>query len=163
MPPASDLSPAAAAQAPCLRPARPADIPALLRLEQTFAHDRLSRRSVRRLLAAPSAGWVIAEAEEEILGYALVLFRRGSRIARLYSITVADGRRGHGLGRALLGAAEHLAAAHGADRLRLEVRPDNRNALRLYQAAGYGEIGVRPRFYQDGSPARLLDKALLSL
>ena len=71
----------------------------MLALEQAgFNTESLSRRSFRHFLAAPSATLIVAEADGELAGYALVLYPPASQLARLYSIAVAPhiGRRGVG-------------------------------------------------------------------
>ena len=80
---------------------------------------------------------LVASGAEAPVGYAVVLTRRGSRSARLYSIAVAAEAAGRGIGSRLLAAAEEAARRRGADRLHLEVRADNSTAIRLYERAGY--------------------------
>jgi len=144
-----------------LRDAEKRDIPALLALEAaSFAADRLSSRSFRRLIGGGTCACRVADAGQTLAGYALVLYRSGSRVGRLYSIAVARGWQGAGVGSALLADAEAEARRRGLDRLRLEVRPDNRAAIRLYIRRGYRDIGRRPDFYADGSEARLFEKIL---
>ncbi|MBW1639409.1 GNAT family N-acetyltransferase [Microbacterium resistens] len=58
-------------------------------------------------------------------------------VAFLYDIEVVPGRRGRGLGRALLAAVEQEAHAHGAEALELNVFGGNRAAIALYLSAGY--------------------------
>ena len=55
----------------------------------------------------------------------------------LYYVAVADDRRGTGLGRALVEAAEHWLAAQGARVIRLMVRTENGAVAGFYQALGY--------------------------
>lgn len=55
----------------------------------------------------------------------------------LYQITVDEGLRGQGFGRALLVAAEDLLAAEGASALYLNVFAWNTAARALYESAGY--------------------------
>jgi ribosomal-protein-alanine N-acetyltransferase len=62
----------------------------------------------------------------------------------------------------LLTAAERAARRLGADRIRLEVRRDNRPAYALYARAGYAQFGLRPGYYADGMDAARLEKALRS-
>jgi GNAT superfamily N-acetyltransferase len=82
------------------------DLDALMTLEhRVFATDRLSRRSLRRFLQSPSAALIVAEAERDLAGTAIVLFRPRSALARLYSIAVAPHFTGRGVGALLLGAA----------------------------------------------------------
>jgi RimJ/RimL family protein N-acetyltransferase len=61
---------------------------------------------------------------------------------------IAEGWRGQGLGRTLLGAAIAWAAANGAHKMALEVWPHNTAALRLYSAAGFVEEGRKRRHYR---------------
>src|SRR5690606_41992509 len=69
----------------------------------------------------------------------------GSGVARLYSIAVAPGFGGKGVGRALLDAAEKAAFDHDRMMLRLEVRQDNARAIAIYEKAGYHRIGQEDR------------------
>lgn len=135
---------------PRLRPARAADLPALLALEARFPGDRLSPRQFRHHLANPRARLRVAVGEGGLLGYHLLLLRRDSRWARLYSIAVDPAARGRGLGRVLLADAERQARRAGCSGLRLEVRQDNLAANALYAAAGYRRLASLPGYYQDG-------------
>lgn len=149
------------AEAVAMRQAEPGDVRQLLAIEHAaFATDRLSARSLRALVGAESAALVVAAAGPRIAGYAAVLFRRRSRVARLYSIAVAADFAGRKLGRHLLGAAEAQALRRGCERLRLEVRLDNPAAAALYRKAGYLGIGERADYYEDGAPALRFEKAL---
>jgi ribosomal-protein-alanine N-acetyltransferase len=60
----------------------------------------------------------------------------------------------------LLAAAVGRARALGAHRLLLEVREDNAGARAFYDAAGFAELGVRPRYYGDGAAAVVLERVL---
>jgi ribosomal protein S18 acetylase RimI-like enzyme len=146
---------------PLVRPATRADLAALHRLEQAeFTGDRLSWRSLRRLLSSPGASIMAAVAADRIVGYAMVLFRKGSGIARLYSLVRASDHKGHGLGAILLLAAEQEAAARGASEMRLEVRPDNAAARRLYEHHGYVVSARTADYYEDHSDALRMRKPL---
>jgi GNAT superfamily N-acetyltransferase len=54
-----------------------------------------------------------------------------------FGVSVLDGWRGRGIGRALIGHLEGWAAAHGIDRVVLNVSDANSGAIRLYHALGY--------------------------
>jgi len=146
-----------------LRPARLADIPALIRLEQaSFEGDRLSRRSFRHMLTEAHASTLVEVEAGELRGYSLLLFRRRSKFARLYSFAVHESHRGKGIAKALLAASEQSARAHGCDRLGLEVRKDNEDAQRLYARAGYRLTGSRRNYYDDHMDAVRMEKPLTS-
>jgi ribosomal-protein-alanine acetyltransferase len=146
-------------QGSSLRDGKPADLAAICAIEEeAFTGDRLSPRSIRRLLASPSASLRVASVNGRIAGYHLVLTRSGSSVARLYSIAVADDARGRGLGEVLLADAERTARRGGARALRLEVRPDNAPAIRLYGRRGFRPIGTYRRYYDDGADALRFEK-----
>lgn len=143
-----------------LRDARPADLPRLLELEAMFPGDRLSARQFRHHLGSPRARLRVLENDGIVLGYALLLTRADSRIARLYSIAVDPQARGTGAGQRLLQDAFIQARQAGCQRLRLEVRCDNEAAIALYLKAGCHRIGVRPGYYTDGCDALRMECVL---
>lgn len=144
-----------------LRDATLADIEELVLLEtRSFPGDRLSRRSFRRFVGAPTTALRLLVEDDRLLGYALTLFRSGSNRARLYSIAVDRAARGAGAGARLLADAERTAAARGAGVLSLEVRVGNRVAVGLYRKAGYREQGRVDGYYDDGAAAIRFAKAL---
>jgi ribosomal protein S18 acetylase RimI-like enzyme len=65
--------------------------------------------------------------------------------AWIYDIEIIPERRGQGYGRALLSAAEELAAQHGAVALGLNVFGGNQVARRLYESAGYQVSSLQMR------------------
>ena len=131
-----------------------------MREQASFTGDRMSRRQYRHHLHNPRAVMLLAQDGKRITGSALLLFRRDSQAARLYSIAVDPQARGRGVGRALLAACEQRAAGRGCTQLRLEVRADNRAAQTLYQHAGYCRRGLRAGYYEDGGDAWLMEKTL---
>lgn len=144
-----------------LRAAAAADLDAVEAIEAAaFAGDRLSRRSLKRLLGRPSALTLVAVADGRIVGYAMLLFRHGSRVARLYSVARAPQAAGQGLGEALLAAVEREAAGRGAVEMRLEVRADNDRAKALYERLGYAAFGSRADYYEDHADALRMRKSL---
>jgi ribosomal protein S18 acetylase RimI-like enzyme len=144
-----------------IRRGKPADLDALWDLENSvFATDRMSRRSLRRLLASPSAAAIVAQSDGAIAGVAVVLFRVNSRIARLYSLAVVPKHTGRGIASALLAAAEKTARSRKCQWLRLEVHEKNHGAIKVYRRAGYYEFGRHHRYYQDRGHALRFEKQL---
>lgn len=142
-----------------IRSATAADIGALVDLEnRSFVADRISRASFRRLVSARSAAVIVAADGSTLGGYAVVLFREGSSMARLYSLAVDPDFRG--FGRELLAAAETQAKERGCRSMRLEVREDNARAANLYIRSGYRRFGEKPGYYADGATALRFEKDL---
>lgn len=134
-----------------IRRAQAADLDALLALEENFPGDRMSRRSIRALLGSASAQFWIAGPASAARGALLLLTRRNSRWARIYSLVVTPQARGQGLGRRLVQAAEREARRRGCVGVSLEVRDDNAAARALYAALGYRLHARLPGYYDDGA------------
>lgn len=144
-----------------IRTARASDVDDLAAIEKAvFSSDRISRRSFRLFIERETAETLVAEVDGRLAGYAIVLFRKGSGVARLYSIAVGPFFGALGIGRRLLSAAEEAAFEHDRMMLRLEVREDNDRAIRIYEQAGYRKIGREPGYYEDGATALRYEKTL---
>jgi ribosomal protein S18 acetylase RimI-like enzyme len=144
-----------------IRPGEAADVDALVEIENAaFPTDRLNHKAMRRSLRSPTISVLTAVCDGAPVGYALLHRRRRSSIVQLASIAVAASAAGQGIGGRLLEAAEREAARHGGRRVRLEVRPDNKGALALYEAAGYRRFDTIEEYYSDGTPAWRYEKDL---
>lgn len=146
-----------------IREAGVQDVDALVALEQSaFQGDRISRRQFRYLLTRGHARTLVAPdpVGRGLLGYVMLLFSRGTSLARLYSIAVSEAARGMGLGRELVRAAEEVARRNGCADLRLEVRRDNPASLALFRGMGFREFGTIEDYYEDHMGALRLQKSL---
>lgn len=148
------------AQPATIRPARLDDVDGLLAIERVFPTDRLGRRSFRHAVASPTIDLLVAEDGAGPIGYAMVQRRRNSSIGHLSSIAVRPGAAGKGVGKRLLAAAEAEAKARGCARLRLEVRPDNAAAQKLYDMQAYRRFATIEDYYEDGEAAWRYEKEL---
>ena len=137
---------------PRLRAATPADLPAILALEEhAFSSDRFNRRQLRYLLRQARSTFLVAAEKHLLLGYAVVLYRANSRRARLYTIAVAEAARGQGLASTLIRALAAEARRRGCRQLDLEVRADNIAARGLYEKLGFRVASTLADYYQDGT------------
>lgn len=76
-------------------------------------------------------------------------------LLNIHDLAVLPGRRGGGIGRALLSAAEEYAREQGHCKLTLEVQDDNTPALQLYTRFGFRNV-----VYGNSGPTRFLSKPL---
>jgi ribosomal protein S18 acetylase RimI-like enzyme len=144
-----------------IRTARSGDLDALIALEQrVFDTDQLSRRSLRHLLRSRTADVIVAQDKGQLAGTAIMLFRPGSAVARLYSLAVAPQMGGRGVAQRLIAAAERVGRRRGCTAMRLEVHEDNAAAISRYRQCGYAEFGRRKRYYEDGGDALRFEKPL---
>jgi ribosomal-protein-alanine N-acetyltransferase len=152
------VSRAAEAASLRVRAARATDAVGILQLEQSFPGDRMSARSVRHFLVTPTASVRVATIDGGVAGAIILLLRRNSRWARIYSAAVDPRWRGRGIGRKLVQAAETDAKRRGCVGVALEVREDNAAARALYDDLGYRADAVLPGYYDDGAPGIRLRK-----
>ena len=147
-----------------IRKAAATDIEQLLRLEAlAFQGDRLSRRSFRRWLKHQGCVFLVSEGEGALCGYILVILRRGTRLARLYSLAVDPACRGQGVASQLIEQAEKAAGDAGALYMRLEVAGHNSAAIKLYRKLGYTQFGLYQDYYEDHSDALRMEKCVQRL
>ena len=92
-------------------------------------------------LRGPSSAVLGAYDGERLVGTAMV-GHDGHR-GWVYYLAVAPDRRGRGLGRAVMAAAEAWLAARGLPKVQLMVRDTNAAALGFYAALGYERAEVR--------------------
>jgi [ribosomal protein S18]-alanine N-acetyltransferase len=142
-----------------LRPATPADVPALTALEdELFGADGWSESAVLDELEGPGRHAVVAADDDEVVGYAVTM--RSADLADLQRIGVRPDRRRQGIARTLLDEALAHARDEGATRMLLEVSARNTDALAFYAAADFVEIDRRRRYYRDGSDAVVMRRSL---
>jgi [ribosomal protein S18]-alanine N-acetyltransferase len=144
------------------RRGRLSDLDALLAFEREFfgPDHQISRRGFRRFIASSNCTLIVAEADRQVAGCALVLYRRGSKLARLYTIAIATAFQRRGYARRLLTAAETGAKRRGCRAMRLEVREDDAGAIALYESSGYRPFGRRRRYYDGRIDALRFEKPL---
>lgn len=103
---------------------------------------------------------VAESADGQVAGYLMLLVRRSSRRARIYSVAVDPAWRGKGAGTLLLGAAMSSARELHKEVISLEVRSDNTSAQELYLRQGFEIAGTKAGYYEDGCDALLLQRVL---
>jgi len=151
-----------------IRPAEPADAPALVALGRAVgaepgrwlitASDWRSVGDERRYLKAvrryPHAAVFVAEADGGEIIARLSLSRdqhpAAAHVADL-GLMVAAGWRRRGIGRALLETAVEWARDAGVRKIELHVFPHNEGAIKLYDDFGFEREGYRKAHYRRSS------------
>ncbi len=128
--------------------------------QECFVGDRLSSRRIRHWIGADNGILRVAEDAQGLLGYGLVLLRKDSAVARLYSLAVTQRARGMGLGQRLMQQLEKAAAQKSREYMRLEVARGNHAAIKLYESLGYAVIGIYKDYYEDHQDALRMQKQL---
>ena len=140
------------------------DISRLVEVEEVcFDYDQLDKRKFRYFIQKGHDDLIVQTLEEVIVGYALLLFKKGSSLARLYSIAVLPEYKGMGLGQKLLEEVEIRAQEKDCSYIRLEVKKSNVRALQLYKKMGYLEFAIKAHYYDNNENAICLEKKVQNL
>lgn len=129
-----------------MRPVRPGDLPALLRIEREAFPVPWSERAFRMVMRRDPGAVLVAERSGRVAGYAALWVSADE--AELADLAVAPEHRRRGVGRTLLRACLREAAARGAREIFLQVRESNGPARSLYRGAGFREAGRRTGYYR---------------
>ncbi len=146
-----------------IRNAQVDDIAQLVELENaSFQSDRLSQRRFMHWLKATDSHrvFMVATHDDNVLGYGLVIMRKGTRLARLYSIAVSTSAQGMGVGKKLLLALEQQTLEQDKLFMRLEVATNNTGAIKLYESLGYRTFGTYANYYQGSIDALRMQKPI---
>lgn len=131
-----------------------AGVLAALHCASFSAGDQWQETAIRELLPLPGTHVGLAVEGEHPAGFIMIRCVAGE--VEILTICVAAEYRQHGVGTALLTWAIQQAEAEEAETLFLEVSSHNHVAQRVYQKAGFRQVGLRKRYYPDGSDAFVL-------
>lgn len=137
------------------------DLPAVMEIERTtFPADAWSESMMRGELGDQprTRHYVVACVGDTVVGYAGLAAAADQ--ADIQTIAVLAEHRRSGVGAALMDALLAEAARRGAEAVFLEVRSDNEPAQAMYDRFGFERLGVRRRYYEDGTDAITMVKKL---
>ncbi|MEV0592072.1 ribosomal protein S18-alanine N-acetyltransferase [Nonomuraea cavernae] len=138
-----------------------ADLPTVMAIERaTFPLDAWSEGMMRGELGDQprTRHYVVAVVDEAIIGYAGLAAAADQ--ADVQTIAVLESHQGTGVGGAMLAELVAEARRRGAREIFLEVRSDNPQARGVYEHFGFEEIGLRRRYYDDGTDAIMMRRKL---
>jgi [ribosomal protein S18]-alanine N-acetyltransferase len=141
---------------PALLQAGPRDAGAIAELHAASFSRGWSEDEIEALLIERNVVAHRALIGTEFAGF--ILSRIAGDEAEILSVAVKRARRRCGIAHALLALHLRRLAGLGARAVFLEVDEDNAAARRLYDRAGFREVGKRPGYYRPdrGAPATAL-------
>ena len=113
---------------------------------------------VRQAIRNASTNVAVAEEGGHIVGFGIMGY--GEEKAHLSLLAVSPTWRAHGLGAQLLDWLEQCARTAGLERIELETRADNLDALAFYGLRGYQRFNTVHGYYQGRIDAFRLVKYL---
>jgi ribosomal-protein-alanine N-acetyltransferase len=130
-----------------VRAMRPEDVAQVIVIERRSFTAPWEESTFRGLMRRPSAALLVAEIDDELIGYSVTWFVADK--GELGDIAVLPERRGEGIGRILLRESIAVAVSRGTRSLYLEVRESNDVARSLYSKVGFEVVEVRKQYYSE--------------
>lgn len=133
------------------------DLKSILEIErQSFAHEAFNARQFKYLLTAATSCFFVVTMDNLIAGYAILLWRKNSKLMRIYSIAVAKEFRGKGVAHNMLQEAKRFAKVKKRAALSLEVSADNARAIFIYHNEGFITTGQKQHYYGQNKHALVM-------
>ena len=129
------------------RPMDTPDLGSVMAVEVAGYSHPWSREIFRDCLRAGYHCWVL-QVGDRIRGHGIMSVTLGE--CEILNLCVHPDWQGRQFGRRLLRRLLAIARQQGADTAFLEVRRSNQAAIRLYQAEGFCEVGLRRNYYPKG-------------
>lgn len=128
------------------------DINGLVQLEEnSFDSDHLSKKQFRYFINQSTALVMTTKNKHHVVAGAIVLFRKNSSKARLYSFAVDMPYRQKGIAQCLYQHIEDTLRQRHYHEIYLEVKIDNRPAIQFYLKNKFEIISQLDHFYEDGT------------
>jgi len=142
-----------------IRRARREDLPSILRIERrSFASDAWDQELfLDYLTRSHNSVFLAATIDRAVVGYVLA-FHSANR-AEINSIAVAPAMRRHGVAVTLLKRVIGLLGLRGLTTVSLNVRLENKAAIRLYQRLGFQRTRRLNGYYEDGAASWRMRKS----
>jgi len=117
--------------------------------EQCFDQEAFSKRQLSYLLTDYNTIALVAKTDKDIAGFIIsqVEVEENTEFGHIITINVAPNHRHQGTATKLLNEIENLLQKKGITQCRLEVREDNKPAIKLYQKRGYQTVGILENYY----------------
>jgi ribosomal-protein-alanine N-acetyltransferase len=120
-----------------------------------------TRAQIQSFLALESLEAVAADADGQLIGFAIGYLRRPG-LGGVLTLDVEPERRRGGVGRALFRELLARLEAAGARTVQLEVDVRNAPAIAFYRSFAFRRVGRIPDYYGDGKDAYEMEKGQAS-
>lgn len=142
-----------------IREAGPEDLQTVLAIEYKCFPDPYPLNLLKRLHLMHPDGFLVADADEAVVGYVIGVLRWGET-GHVLAIAVPPNYQRQRLGTMLLKNIIKRLRDKGARTVRLEVRKSNLAAQQFYKKLGFTEREQLLYYYEDGESAIAMEMPL---
>ena len=126
------------------RPMSEVDLEQVIAIEEAVYEFPWSIGIFQDCLGAGYCCWLM-EQDDCVSGYGIMSILADE--AHILNLCIKSDLQNNGLGKEMLDYLIDLAKGHHADVMFLEVRPSNGQAIKIYERAGFDEVGNRKDYY----------------
>lgn len=137
------------------------DLDQIMKIEKISFPDRkaYSRSYFETLYRNYPQGFIIAEAENKVIGYTICRSRNG--FAEIISLAVDPDWREKGIGTKLINFLINHFKERGFKKIILHVRTENKKAIVFYQSLGFKILNIIENYYSNGKDSYLMKKEIM--
>ncbi len=139
------------------------DLPRVVEIERrSFGVDAYDPATFLHLYRFCGDLFLVAEADGVVVGYSVTCVERegGAPVGHIHSIAVDPEWRRRGVGRTLIEETFKRLREVGVCDVILEVSAANKAGQAFWRCLGFTPVGVKRRFYLDGTDAIVMRKRL---
>ena len=138
---------------------KPTDMFSVIKLASLTLTERYNPSIFNYFYETFPKGFIVAEKDHKIVGF-IVGVKINEDLAKILMLSVSEQYRKQKIGFSLLNRFLVEISKEYIKNIELEVRTDNRKAIRFYKNNEFNIKEKIPEFYQDGSNAYTMKKQL---
>jgi ribosomal-protein-alanine acetyltransferase len=140
-----------------IRNAKPDDMFSIIKLASETLTEQYNPILFNHLYEAYPQGFWIAEKNHKIIGF-IIGVKTNPYISRILMIGISEKNRNQGLGSILLFNLLKELSLNDIKQVLLEVRKNNKKAIKFYQKHGFDIIDTINKFYKNEENAYIMKK-----
>ncbi len=141
-----------------IREFRLSDLKKVVEIEE-MSFDEPYPPSILKDIFNLGAGFLVAQEDNIIVGY-IIFWIRFEDEGHIISLAVDKKYRRNSVGKKLLGMAIEMFHKFNMKNIKLEVRYENKGAIKFYKTMGFHQEKIMPGYYEDGEDAVIMNLPL---
>ena len=142
-----------------VREVEQSDLLTVYQIARNSFKDPYPLKLLRHIYKTNSEGFLVAEINDEVVGYLIGVVRWGS-VGHVLAIAVKEPYRRRRVGSSLMINAFSRFREQGAKKVELEARVSNEGAQDFYKRLGFESKEIVPAYYSDGEAAVSMEHEL---
>jgi len=142
-----------------IRSFKPTDMFSVIKLASITLPERYNPSIFNYFFETFPKGFIVAEKNNKIIGF-IVGVIINQDLAKILMLSVSELFRNQNIGSSLLKKFLEEISYENIKIIQLEVRFDNKKAIKFYEKNGFKIIKKIPKFYQNGKDAFTMEKEI---